>query len=200
MSSAQALVFGILWVAVVLLGVLVLLLYREVERAYSVSPARQSAGLLPGVTLPDLEVVENAQVILLPGLRSDGRFLLVFVKQSCDRCEPLLKTLESGKMEIRSAVIVLEGRTPKIRRALPPPIEVYEPAYPNDVARDFGVTLVPLAYVASGGRVVATGSPTSSAELAALLERPDPTESELDVTVVPSESGEGIVSGARSDA
>jgi hypothetical protein len=99
-SSAQTLAFGILWLSVVVLGTLVLVLYREVERAYSISPVRQSGGLLAGVALPDLDIVEDAEVLLLPGLRSSGRFLLLFIKQSCDRREELLKLLQSSRSRL----------------------------------------------------------------------------------------------------
>ncbi len=195
MSPAQVLVFGILWVSVVLLGGLVLLLYRQVERAYSMNPARQSGGLLRGVSLPDLEVVHEASVTLLPELRSNSRSLLLFVKQSCDRCGVALKLLESAQGEIQPIVIVLEGRTTELRSTLPPWFGVYEAAYPNEAARDFGVTSVPLAYITNRGRVMATGSPGNREELSSLIERADAAETAPDSAGPPASVSEGVFLG-----
>jgi hypothetical protein len=91
----------------------------------------------------------------------------------------------------------------ELRGALPARIDVYEAAYPNDAARDFGITLVPFAYVASAGRVVATGSPKSREELSSLLKQVAAGESEMDASMASGpESNSGIVSvsGARAEA
>jgi hypothetical protein len=170
-TSGQELVFAVLWLCVLFLIGLVLVLYREVDRAYSAESSVKSAGLLSGTPLPDLEIVDGTQVTLLPKLRSDDPVEIVFIKRSCVRCETLVGEFSPSSADpgVRTVIVVLEGETPKVRASLSPAVEVYEPAFPIETARDFGVSMVPLAYFAKGGRVIATGSPSSRAELTSLL-------------------------------
>jgi hypothetical protein len=187
MSPGQTIAFGILWLSVIFLGALVLLVYREVERAYSVDPKRQSGGLLEGVPLPDLEVVEGTEVVPLPGLRSEDSFLMVFVKQTCRGCESMLKILRTAQLDVRAVVVVLEGRTAEIRLTLPSTTEVYEAAYPDDTARNYGITVVPLAYVVEGGKVLVAGSPENLSEVQSLVDRAHDHDGVLTDSLDPTE-------------
>lgn len=57
MSTIEIIAFGSLWLTLLALALLLLLLYRQVERAYQRASREQASGLAPGVEVPELEIL-----------------------------------------------------------------------------------------------------------------------------------------------
>lgn len=173
MTAGQTVVAATLWIVVLALMVLVLLLYRHVDHAYSGrSGFSRTAGLMPGVEVPPIEIVgkEGASVLRLPDV-DEGRYLLAFVSAECAGCLSLLKILGEEKAFGGVAIAILVQPVPIGHPIpeVPPNVRMHGAASPADIRRHFGITFVPLVYVMSGPTVLAAGGGATEAELKELL-------------------------------
>lgn len=186
MSTGQTVVAATLWVVVMALLALVLLLYRHVDRAYSGrSGFGRTAGLMPGVEVPPIEIVGEAgiSVLRLPE-ESEERYLLAFVSAECAGCVSLLETLGKEQAFDGTAVAILIQPVPighPVPEA-PPNVQMHGAASPADIRRHFGITFVPLVYVMRGLKVLAAGGGATEAELKELLVTASENEAEVMAT------------------
>jgi hypothetical protein len=172
-SAGQTVVAATLWVVVLALLLLVLLLYRHVDHAYSGrSGFSRTAGLMPGVEVPPIEIVgkEGISVLRLPG-EDEGPYLLAFVSAECAGCVSLLKTLGKEQAFAGTAIAILVQPVP-IGHPIPDPpanVQMHGAASPADIRRHFGITFVPLVYVMRGTTVLAAGGGATEKGLKELL-------------------------------
>src|SRR5205807_841192 len=92
MNTTEMAVFVGLWLVLFSLALLVLLMYRQVEKAYSAGSFGRSAGLLPGVEFPGIEVIvaEGMTTLSFP---TEGRIVVAFLSTTCDACRKLVDAL-----------------------------------------------------------------------------------------------------------
>jgi hypothetical protein len=167
MSTIEIIAFGTLWFVIVMLALLLLLLYRQVERAYERAALGQAAGLPPGTEAPEIEVL-TADGTETFGFPDDEELaLLAFVSSDCAACDRLLEALRLGVPQVNRTVIAARSESEDGERFanLPAPLEVIWPAYPGSILHDYGVRVVPLCYLSRRNRVVASGAPSSRTEL-----------------------------------
>lgn len=160
MTPLQTLAFSVLWLAVLTLAGLVLLLYRQVDKAYRESRDVQSAALLPGIEAPAIEVLDGPEIVPLRMPVEDSYYLMAFVSSSCGGCQQLMSELSKDPPKVGKVVVLLtEGPGfPDLRDKLPSSIEIHSLAHPPDVRQDYGVTVVPLVYALKGNTVLAAKS------------------------------------------
>lgn len=119
MSDALAISNGVLWMAVVALGLVVLALARQVgllhERLGPVGALALPGGPQPGEAAPVLEVEDFAgRRVTIGAADSAGRStLLVFVAPSCPVCRTLLPALRSLAKRERGLRVVLASDGPR---------------------------------------------------------------------------------------
>jgi hypothetical protein len=181
-TTGQTIVAATLWVVVFGLLALVLLLYRHVERAYGGSEFGRSAGLMPGVEVPSIEIMTNEgpAPLMLPD-ESEDRYLLAFVSADCAGCASLLDILGREEVFDGYAVAVLVQPVPAGHpmHEPPPNVRMHGAASPADIRRHFGISFVPLVYVMRGMRVLAAGGGATEAELKKLLVTARENEAEV---------------------
>src|SRR5258705_11577701 len=118
MSDALAVSNAALWVIVVVLGLVVLALARQVgllhARLGPVGALALAGGPQPGESAPVLEVEDFAgRRVAIGGVDAAGRStLLVFVAPSCPVCRTLLPALRSLAKHERSLHVVLASDGP----------------------------------------------------------------------------------------
>jgi hypothetical protein len=182
MSTGQGLVVGVLWVmALGLLG-LVLLLYRQVDRAYSGAGRAGGGGLKPGVEIQPIEILtESGDVDVLELPTQEDRYLLAFVSLDCAGCRMLVRTLADRRAFDGPALAVIVDGVPKGKPVsdLPDGIPTYAAFGGSQLKRGFGVTVVPLLYVMRDRIVLASGTVTNEQELSRLLAEADSNEESL---------------------
>jgi len=169
MKPIEVVAFGSLWAVLVALGGLVLLLYRQVDRAYQSQAISQNAGLLPGVEAPEIEVLGDAGEEPLQFPKSGELALLAFVSAGCDACVQLLRILRDRKVFQGRAVGLVNGQTPREFAILRKQMELKWLSHPPDITRSYGVTATPTVYVVNGRTVLASKVVSTKAGLQALL-------------------------------
>ena len=160
MSGIESLTFGGLWAIVLVVIFLLLLLYRQVDRAYRDAGVGHAAALAPGTEAPPIDVLDEAETVRLDPGSSSELTLLAFVSTECASCRALMDELTSPRREdgFAGAIDVLvsgEGFS-ELLRIKQPAFRVFWVAHPPDVVRAYGVTRVPLGYVLRGRTVVAS--------------------------------------------
>jgi hypothetical protein len=167
MSGFESTVFVVLWALVLLLALLVLVLYRQLDRLI----VREQAGtatLLPaGSTLPDLLVVmgDDLDTIDPP---SRGVWLLGFVTTTCGACQTFLRELAGTERDFPS-IVVVRGQELE-NEPQDPTIQCRWIANPGDLPTYFGVSVVPTLYLLRDKTVLAATIDGSSLGIQRLLE------------------------------
>ena len=172
MTTGQTVVAATLWVVVLGLLALVLLLYRHVDRAYSANDFGKSAGLMPGVDVPPIEIMTNSGPMPLRTPKpEEGPYLLAFVNADCAGCAALLETLRKERVFKGTAIAIMVQPVPvgHPMHEAPPNVEMHGAASPADVRRHFGITFVPLVYIMRGTRVLASGGGATEGEVRELV-------------------------------
>lgn len=178
MSTQESVAFVVLWVVAIGLFVLVLSLYRMIDRAYSGSGSSATANALkPGTAIPAIEVLTPEGIRELEPSPSE-RSLLVFARSDCQGCEMLAEGLRES--DVDATVLLIDGaKYPSSGPPLPSYVRVVALAYPQDTPREFGVVTVPLVFALHGQTVLAAGSPTSERGISALLNEAEANFEEL---------------------
>jgi hypothetical protein len=164
--------FGTLWLFAALLAVLVLILYRQLERAYQAGTTGVDAALLPGVQAPDLEIVmPDGQLVPFEFPAPDQIGLLAFVSSDCDSCLTLMKAMRKFEVRLPGGVIALvngedDGRLRPFRTER---TQVHWLAHPPDAIYRYGVNRVPLVYAVRGRTVLASAHIASAKGVEDLL-------------------------------
>lgn len=157
MTSIQTLAYITLWLVFMALAGLLLLLYRQVEKAYQESVGGEASGLLAGVHAPDIEVSweKQDQPLQFPG--DETLAVLAFVSTDCEACTKLVRALDR-RLDFDGPLIGLVNGE---RNAQFPPkglsrVELRWLAHPPDVIRSYGASTVPMVYVIRGRTVLAS--------------------------------------------
>jgi hypothetical protein len=169
MSALEVAGFGVLWFVFMILAALLVLLYRQVEKAYQAAEGDDKGALLPGVEVPDIEIIGEAGIAPLELRNHHEQMILAITSASCDACETLVRTLTDDRLFSGRRVVVIEGDAPAGHWGAPSNVEIWALAHPPDIIRQFGVTSVPLAYVLSAGVVEAVAVASERDEVLALL-------------------------------
>jgi hypothetical protein len=184
MSTAETISAVTLWLIAAGVLALLLLLYRQVDRAYGAKTSNQATSLMPGVELPDVEIMtaEGPGFLELPAGR--GPSMLAFLSSDCDRCSSLERTLISeevfeGQVHCLFIDAQAKGEPEVTRPDNTERVRFFSAAYPPDLPRKFGLNSVPLVYVLDGKTVLAADSAASKAELAALVAKAERQRVEL---------------------
>lgn len=167
MTSVEVVAFSVAWIALLALAALVLLLYRQVEKAYRRSTSAGHEGLPAGAVAPEIAVVHDGGIEALE-LPEDEPALLVFVSTDCDACRGLMRLLDDGTSLATFALVTgdgmreyLEPRNPRLR--------VRWVASPADIHEQYRVSLVPTLCVVQDGHVLGSTTDGSPAGLRQLL-------------------------------
>lgn len=174
MSTPETIVSVVLWVIAASVLLLLLLLYRQVDRAYGSSDAGQATALLPGVELPPVEVMTSTGPGFLELPEGPEPSILAFIGTDCDRCSRLVETLREESVFDGPATCLFVDATPDGEAVRQAPdnsekMRFFSAAYAPDIPRAFGVNSVPLVYVLDGKTVLAARSAADRPELEELL-------------------------------
>jgi hypothetical protein len=183
-NAAQTIVVVVFWFALIGLAGLILLLFRQVERAYRHTADVHQAGLLPGVEAPDIEVLVGSRIVPL-GFPEDQHHVLAFVNGDCDICAELLKELAvGGVFDGPIEALLMDASGPPIDPAsLPARISIHAVAHPPDIRRSYGVSVTPFVYFMNGKTVLSARSVWTAAGLSKLVDEAQSADRELRVAL-----------------
>lgn len=172
--TALAVSVVVLWIAVLVLGIVVAALARQVgvlhERVLPAGALLMGSGARPGEAAPEVALMDlNGREVRIGGKRADGRHtLLFFLSPTCPVCKTLLPVLRSAhKAESAWLGIVLasDGDLQEQHRFVEQ--ESLE-SFPYVVSRSLGVSYrvgkLPYAYLIDPEGVLVTGGLVNSRE------------------------------------
>lgn len=162
MTGIETIAFGVLWLVLAALTVLVLILYRQVEK--TLVKGLQSPGLPVGSIAPPVDVLGagKTRTIQVP---PEGDQLLIFASTTCDSCEKLIAEITRPGYEPPAPALVLVVGEGFDRFAAEPESDVQLEwlANPADMTHSYRVNVVPTAYLIRDGRIAAmTTDPTAA--------------------------------------
>lgn len=152
MSTAATVGFVTLWLFLLGLAALVVVAFRQIERAQqSVVP---SATALPvGADVPEIRVVTQRGIEPVP--HGDDPYILAFVSTECGACDTVLRHWFDNGSPVRTVVVVTSpGRSEYTDREPPENVALWGIANPGDARLSFNVNVVPTIYAIAGGKVV----------------------------------------------
>jgi hypothetical protein len=171
MSPIETVAFGTLWVVLLALGALVLVLYRQLDKAYRESTGAATNALERGTQAPPIAVLGESEIEDL-ALPADDLAVLAFVTTSCTACDDLVKRLTSGDDAPSARTVVLvtgEGYREYVGVGAPR-VTMHWIVSPADVKADWRVSLVPMLYAVRDGVVLAASIDGSPDGVRALLD------------------------------
>lgn len=180
MKGIELVAFGSLWAVLIALGALVLMLYRQIDRAYQSQAQSLAGGLLPGVDAPEIEVLGAKSEEPLRFPKDDEFAVFAFVSVGCDACIQLLKVLRDKEVFQGRAVGLVNGQTSRQFGILEKQMELRWLAHPPDIVRNYGVTATPTVYVIRGRTVLASKVVSTKAGLTNLLDEAVAVATKLD--------------------
>lgn len=169
MNTTQALAFGTLWIVLFALAALVLVLYRQVERAYRDGRPAAVNALPAGSDAPPVSVISEGAIRTVSA--PEEPTLIVFVTSSCAACRETMRLL-MGDPQLnpgRTLVFITGQGYEHEARDSPPGTSLFAVASPADVNSDYRLTVVPMIYLVTNRRVVAATSDGSVSGLQTLL-------------------------------
>ncbi len=170
MTPQQTIAISVIWIAVFVLATLVLLLYRQVDRAYRGDSGGRASLLIAGSLAPEIEVLDSGEIRSFDFSANGERHLAAFVKSGCGRCEELLGALIGPTRPPLPTTFFLIDGAALPRQDLPVDSRVFALAHPADVIASYGLAVVPAVYVLKGRSVLAAKSVWSSEDIAGLLD------------------------------
>ncbi len=201
MSTAETVSAVVLWLIAAGVLALLLLLYRQVDRAYGSNSSNRATALVPGVELPDVEIMTSEGPGFLELPAGSEPTLLTFLSSDCDRCSVLERTLlaeNAFEGEVNCLFIDAQpSGEPEVRRPEDTEsVHFHSAAYPPDLPKKFGLNSVPLVYVLDGKTVLAADSAATESELVELVEKARKKQAELAEEPTGPPSGPGYVMAA----
>ncbi len=158
------------------LAALVILLYRQLARAYD-APAVGRSGVVPGSQATDVEIMTDDGLGFFEFPSSDQPFLATFVSTNCVECHKLLKVLR--RLRVDSLVVFSAGEQNPAFAAASSGLPLHSLGHPPDAERDYGIVIYPTTVVVRHRLVLGSTTGTSDAELTALFDEADHNWSEL---------------------
>jgi hypothetical protein len=172
MKPIETVAFGTLWVVLLALAGLVLVLYRQLDKAYRESTGAVSNALPRGTKAPPVAVLGDSEIEEDLTLPEGELAVLAFVTTACEACADLVKRLMSGEdaPSTRTAVLVTgEGYRDYVGVG-EPRVTMHWIVSPADVKDDWRVSLVPMLYAVRDGIVLAASNDGSSEGVWGLLD------------------------------
>ncbi|MCP9486399.1 MAG: hypothetical protein MSC30_11100 [Gaiellaceae bacterium MAG52_C11] len=170
MTEIELIAYGTLWTLLVLLGVLVLVLYRQLEKAYA-ARAEQAPAITAGSPAPAIEVVSPAGVEIYNFPKVRSRVLATFVSPSCNDCRKLLLLLRehfSGE----EVVVFSSGEWSDGFSGAVDGFALRDLAHTWDAARVYGLSVFPTTFAIEDGKVMGHTTQASLSAIRELLEAP----------------------------
>lgn len=183
MSPVQTILFTALWLVLLALAGLLLLLYRQVARAYSDGLATRAL-IAEGSEAPTIEVVRGSGFGPLEFSPSCPT-VLTFMEIGCSSCNQLLPRM---KRRAGMKVVALFGNAGERPGDLPDDCEALWLAHPHDVLTAYEVSAYPTVVVVRDAKIDSTRALTSVDDFDAVLDL-------LSRTDVSSKSGGDIARG-----
>ncbi|HEV7564739.1 MAG TPA: hypothetical protein VGO31_02120 [Microbacteriaceae bacterium] len=153
MSGAENITFAALWLLVGFLGLLVLVLYKQLDRLI-LREDTAGVSLLPtGSEMPDLQVLGAHGIELLEIPDHSSVWALAFVTTTCGACANFLRELQAIRRDFPT-VVVVRGESLKDEPD-DPQITCRWIAMPGDLPELFAVTVVPTIYVLKDRTILA---------------------------------------------
>lgn len=170
MSGLEEVTFAALWTVFAILTLLLLMLYRQVDRAYRETGSTQSAPLLAGQEAPAVEVLDGERFVNV-NFDTGRMTLLVFVSAQCEACAERMKDILSPHTFDRKTVVLVSGEGfSEYVRQVNDDFRIYWLAHPPDAMRSYGINRVPVAYMLDGRTIVASRVLASDRDLPMLEE------------------------------
>jgi hypothetical protein len=189
MSPTETAIIIALWIVLAALALLVLVLYRQLEKAYLRQQRPVDAGLAAGTEAPEIAVVSGRSAGPLE-LPADGSMsLLVFVTTACPACAKLMPLLTDGAIGVPAIVLISGEGFHEYADLETPTFRAHWLVNLADADHLYGVSVVPTIYVLRGQTILArTIDGTRDGILAALAE------------ARARENGDGKLVGAEREA
>lgn len=170
MTNVQLAVYLILWTGVAVLGTFVVLMYRELDRAYGRTQGPvQGGGLAEGAAVPPILVVGPGGTDELAIAEKPGPLLLAVVTTDCPACEQTMELLHSGANHDVPVLALVGGSGTKYSNLATDRLELHWLHNPADAGAKLLVTVVPTLYMLMDGLVVASTADGSSDGIRALV-------------------------------
>ena len=195
MTPVEVVAFSVVWIALLALAALVLLLYRQVEKAYRRSTGVSHEGLPVGAVAPEIGIVLDGSIQALE-LPASEPALLAFVSNNCDACRGLMRMLDDGTSLATFALVTGDGMREYLNPRNPR-LQVHWVASPGDIHEQYRVNLVPTLCVVQDGHVLGSSTDGSPEGLRQLLA--DSGVGEAAVSAPVGTNGDGALPLVRSD-
>lgn len=196
MSALETTAFGVLWLIAIILAALLLTLYRQVDKAYRHQDL-ESAGLLPGVEAPALDILTDSGIEPLE-LPTDGALTwIAFLTTTCDACTRLIPLLANDAVTDLPVIALMSGEKHS-DTVIPTSARVHTHwlAHPPDAVKRYGAAVAPFVYVLRGRTVLASRSVSTESGLAKLLNEALEHEARLLTTARASGASTSAVTAA----
>lgn len=180
MSGIAAVAFGLLWSGVVVLAVFVLLMYRELDRAYGRVQSRVGGGgLQAGAPMPSVLTLGpgGSRELDLNAERS-GLCIVAFISTKCAACEETMALLRNRVAGDVPAVALIIGTGSKFGDYGNDKLALHWLQNPADAPERFRVTVVPTLYMLQDGVVLGSTADGSEGGVRGLLDRVAPETSQ----------------------
>lgn len=169
MSTATTVGFAVLWIVTATLLLLVLILYRQVEKAYRFANEDAGASLAPGSSFPTIEVLHEGLEKRLD-INQEGEVVAAFVSTSCPACAHLLNDLIRKPVNAPVRVFVHGAGYEEYRDRSNGQISMHWLAHPPDAAQDVGISVYPQVFVVIDGLVTSSKSVNNSLAITRMLQ------------------------------
>lgn len=166
MSTTTIVAFSALWFVLIVLALLVLLLYRQVERAYL--RGNQGAQLAVGSRMPPIEVAMKTGVSRYDYPQDPVTTYAVVATTKCEDCISVLESLPGLVPKERMTLFTAGEWNPRFRSAATG-YAVHALGHPPDAERALGISGYPTIIAIRDGRVVASTGDHSHSRLAAFV-------------------------------
>lgn len=184
MSALEVVAFGVLWTVAVVLLCLVLVVYRQVEKAYGEGHNAGVAGLRPGVEAPPIELMMLDSTVSLQFPAEVH--LLCFVATGCEKCTELVESLRSSPQGLKISLLQGQGSRPPYADQLPATMQWFGLGNPPETYRQYEVRHFPLLFVLHGNRVLAVDAVSRPDEVRELVQLAEENKVLLDATAAGS--------------
>lgn len=168
MTAMQTVVFGILWVTLVVLTLLVYVAFRQIGRAQQATLGAPAA-LPVGSHAPPINVLDGSAIS--PYSRDDPAYLLAFVSTTCAACARFMDALGNERPAVPLSVVVSGNGGERWERARSASVDVRWLALPADAPSLYRINVVPTIYLIEHGKVAAVSTDGSLDGVRRLLSR-----------------------------
>lgn len=185
MNALETTAFGVLWVMLLGLALLVLVLYRQVEKAYRQGTSEVAGeALAAGTAAPDLEVIRDGEMTNLD-LPDEGLILLAFVSDGCEACAAFISDLNGDNFPaVKTMLLATGANLPELDRVDESRVAIRTVVSPADVKESYRVSAVPMLYLVRDTVIIGASHDGSPDGVRALLASGDTGTEHQDPEIV----------------